>query len=64
MVVKYLDIEYFRKQGSLSRQVIIASSSTNINTADNVFIVDNKVGIRMLLDGIFVYNRIVTIMGK
>jgi len=45
MTVKYLDIEYLRKQGASSGQVIIASSSTNINTADNVFIVDNKVGI-------------------
>jgi len=45
MVVKYLDIEYLRKQGASTGQVIVAASSTDINTAGNVFIIDNKVGI-------------------
>lgn len=46
MVVKFLDIEYLRKQGASTGQVIIAASSTDINTAGNIFVIDNKVGIR------------------
>lgn len=45
MVVKYLDIEYLRKQGAATGQVIVAASSTDINTAGNVFIIDSKIGI-------------------
>lgn len=46
MTVKLLDIEYLRKQGASTGQVIIAASSTDINTAGNIFVIDNKVGIR------------------